>query len=125
MYFANEPIGNRDGIFTNGMSCALCDADGTGQDNLLKYLAGLNPTNPASVFQITSISRQSNAISVAWQAGGGRTDVLQAASAVNGTYSNVGSNVILTSSGDVVTNCLDVGGATNGPNRFYRIRLVP
>lgn len=26
------------------------DADGTGQDNLFKYVAGLNPTNPASVF---------------------------------------------------------------------------
>jgi PKD repeat protein len=26
------------------------DADGTGQNNLFKYIAGLNPTNPASVF---------------------------------------------------------------------------
>jgi PKD repeat protein len=26
------------------------DADGTGQDNQFKYVAGLNPTNPASVF---------------------------------------------------------------------------
>jgi hypothetical protein len=35
---------------TNGSSCASCDADGTGQNNLFKYLAGLDPTNPASVF---------------------------------------------------------------------------
>src|SRR5260221_394044 len=28
---------------------ANADADGTGQNNLVKYLAGLDPTNPASV----------------------------------------------------------------------------
>jgi hypothetical protein len=35
---------------TNGSDCATCDADGTGQNNLFKFVAGLNPTNPASVF---------------------------------------------------------------------------
>jgi PKD repeat protein len=36
------------------------DADGTGQDNLFKYIAGLNPTNPASVFvfNIASVANQ-------------------------------------------------------------------
>ena len=29
------------------------DADGTGQDNQLKYVAGLNPTNSASIFLLT------------------------------------------------------------------------
>lgn len=35
---------------TNSHDCATCDADGTGQDNLFKFVAGLNPTNPASMF---------------------------------------------------------------------------
>jgi hypothetical protein len=35
---------------TNSLSCTTCDADGTGQNNLFKYIAGLDPTNPASVF---------------------------------------------------------------------------
>ena len=39
-----------DGTTTNSQSCALCDADATGQNNLFKYTAGLDPTNPASVF---------------------------------------------------------------------------
>jgi PKD repeat protein len=30
------------------------DADGTGQDNNFKYVAGLNPTNPASVFTFSN-----------------------------------------------------------------------
>ncbi|MGD0813383.1 MAG: PKD domain-containing protein [Verrucomicrobiota bacterium] len=36
------------------------DADGTGQNNNFKYVAGLNPTNPASifVFNIASVSNQ-------------------------------------------------------------------
>ena len=32
---------------TSAATCATCDFDGTGQDNLFKYVAGLNPTNPA------------------------------------------------------------------------------
>ena len=32
------------------------DADGTGQNNLFKYVAGLNPTNPASVFVFNAAS---------------------------------------------------------------------
>jgi len=49
-YFANQPSGNSDGTATNGRSCVTCDADGTGQNNLFKYTAGLDPTNPASIF---------------------------------------------------------------------------
>ena len=41
------------GTTTNSQSCATCDADGTGQNNLFKYVAGLNPTNPASVFVLS------------------------------------------------------------------------
>ena len=40
------------GITTNRQSCAACDADGTGQNNLFKYIAGLDPTNPVSVFVV-------------------------------------------------------------------------
>jgi hypothetical protein len=42
-----------DGSATNNQSCAICDADGTGQDNLFKYVVGLNPTNSASIFSLT------------------------------------------------------------------------
>ncbi len=45
-----------DGTTTNNPgSCAACDADGTGQNNLFKYVAGLNPTNPASIFVLTIV----------------------------------------------------------------------
>ena len=39
---------------TNAANAALsADADGTGQNNLYKFVAGLDPTNPASVFVLT------------------------------------------------------------------------
>jgi hypothetical protein len=46
--------------FGSDQSCATCDADGTGQNNLFKYVAGLDPTNATSVFalRITSVSTQ-------------------------------------------------------------------
>ena len=48
------------GTNTNSVSCAACDADGTGQNNLFKYVAGLDPTNPASQFalQIATVGNQ-------------------------------------------------------------------
>jgi List-Bact-rpt repeat protein len=50
------------GMATNSKSCALCDADGTGQDNLFKFVAGLDPTNRASVFllNIANVTGQPN-----------------------------------------------------------------
>jgi hypothetical protein len=32
--------------------CAACDADGTGQNNFFKYVAGLNPTDPTQIFVV-------------------------------------------------------------------------
>jgi 1,4-alpha-glucan branching enzyme len=32
--------------------CAACDADGTGQNNYFKYVAGLNPTDPTQIFTV-------------------------------------------------------------------------
>jgi hypothetical protein len=46
------------GSTNNPLAAPDADASGTGQNNLFKYTAGLNPTNPASVFvlQIGAIS---------------------------------------------------------------------
>jgi hypothetical protein len=52
-YFPNvDPTG----MTTNSLSCVTCDADGTGQNNFFKYIAGLDPTNPASVFVLNVAS---------------------------------------------------------------------
>jgi hypothetical protein len=64
-YFASaDPTGET----TNGLSCATCDADGTGQNNMFKYVAGLDPTNPASVFvlNVASVTNQPQAMNLSF-----------------------------------------------------------
>ena len=41
------------GSTTNPAAAANADADGTGQNNQFKYIAGLDPTNPSSIFLLT------------------------------------------------------------------------
>jgi hypothetical protein len=112
------------GTTTNNLSCATCDADGSGQNNLVKYAAGLDPTNPASVFRVRAVTRQNNNLLVTWQAVGGLTNVVQATSNLRSNYSNVSSNIIIAGAGETTASYLDIGGATNS-SRFYRIRFVP
>src|ERR1017187_8031595 len=52
-YFGNSSA-------TGATTCATCDFDNTGQNNLFKYVAGLDPTDPTSVFflQIASDTNQ-------------------------------------------------------------------
>ena len=51
-FFSGQQYFGGDGTTTNGFTCATCDVDGTGQNNMFKYVAGLDPTNPASVFAL-------------------------------------------------------------------------
>ena len=44
------------GSTTNQNAAPDADADGTGQNNLFKFVAGLNPTNPSSVFVLAIFS---------------------------------------------------------------------
>ena len=113
------------GSTTNSKSCATCDPDGDGFSNLQEFLTGTSPTNPASAFRVTSILQTGTNIRVTWTGGAGKTNVLQIAPGVAGTYSNISPNIVLAGSGDSSTNYLDVGGATNAPGRYYRVRLVP
>ena len=113
------------GKTTNYLSCATCDADGTGQNNLFKYLAGLNPTNSASMFRILSIAPNGSDLNVTWQTAGGKTNSLQATGSMGIGYTNVSPNLIIQGTGDTTMNWLDPGAYTNQPSRFYRIQLVP
>jgi hypothetical protein len=52
-------------------SLASDDADGTGMSNLQKYLAGLNPTNPNSLFLLSASVPATNTIDLGWLANPG------------------------------------------------------
>ncbi|MGA2605718.1 MAG: immunoglobulin domain-containing protein, partial [Verrucomicrobiia bacterium] len=94
----------------NGTSCtqAAPNADpyGKGISNYNQFLAGLNPTNPASVFSIIAISQAGGTNTVTWKTSGGDpnaasfygptviTNIVQGSvGAANGGYSNNFSDI--------------------------------
>jgi pectate lyase len=108
------------------------DPDGDGLNNLAEFLAGSDPTNSSSGLRILSAVPQSSNVVITWlTSGGGRTNAVQASAGDgSGNYSNgfadISSPIIITTNAvNWTTNYVDVGGATNIPSRFYRIRLVP
>jgi PKD repeat protein len=106
------------------------DADGDGLSNTNEFLAGTNPTNPLSGLRITSAVQQGSDIVITWATAGGRTNVVQVSTpASDGSYTNnfsdTGASFVISGAGDATTNYVDSGASTNGPNRYYRIRLVP
>jgi hypothetical protein len=80
-------------------------------------------------FQITAISREGNDMRITWTDIGGQTNIVQATNGLGGNYAtnftDLSSSIVLQGSGIVTTNYLDVGGATNFPARFYRVRSAP
>jgi hypothetical protein len=108
---------------------ANLDNDGDGFSNLQEYLAGTDPNDAGSTpLRITAVARESNNIRVTWNTFPGTTNALQATTgAANGSYTTNGfANIFsVTNAAGSVTNYLDVGGATNFPARYYRVRLVP
>ena len=113
---------------TNNAAAAVdADPDGDGQSNEAEFLSGTDPTNSASAFRITAVLRESNDLRVIWTMGSGRTNALQVTTGDGGgsyTTNNYSDIFTVTNTLGSLTNYLDVGGATNVPSRFYRIRLV-
>ena len=82
----------------------------------------------SQLVRITSITKQGNNIALSWTSPGGMSNVLQSATTgASGSFINNFSDrsaVMIAPTGSVVTlNYLDIGGATNKPARYYRIRL--
>ena len=118
------------GSTTNANADPNADPDGDGQNNLAEFLTGTNPTNAASAFRIISAMQHSNDVVITWTTAGGFTNSVQtAAGDASGGYTtnftDLSGSLIISGSGDITTNYVDGGGATNVPARYYRIRLVP
>ena len=104
------------------------DPYGKGISNTNQFLLGLNPTNPASVFQILSVAPSGSDMQITWATAGGITNVVQATTGLaDGSYStnfiDVSSLIIIQGSGDTTTNYLNTGAVTNFSTQYYRIRL--
>jgi PKD repeat protein len=118
---------------------AAPDADplGKGMSNTNQFLAGLNPTNPASVFRIVSIQVQGTNAVIAWSTVGGKTNIVQGGigdtdnndPSYTNLYWDMSDPIIVSGSGDAVTNFVDDGtwwgDYSNYPVHYYRVRLAP
>ncbi len=100
---------------------ANADSDGDGFTNLQEFQAGTDPTNSVSALRMRGLTIQGSDVLITWRAGGGRTNVFQSARSVLGVYFNISPNIVIPDVGDVVTNYLDNGAATNTTCRFYRV----
>lgn len=91
------------------------DNDGNTLYDLADYAVG--------PYRLISATREGNNLRVTWLTAGGRTNTVQAAGAVAGTYTNLSAALPIPGVGLVTTNYLDIGGATN-TTRFYRLHAV-
>jgi hypothetical protein len=84
----------------------------------------------AFTFRITDIRTMSNDVLITWNTIPTKTNVVQVTPGwpdgnYTNNFTNLSGNIIVPGFGQVSTNYLDTGGATNRPSRYYRVRLVP
>ena len=104
----------------NPLGMGGADADGTGQNNYCKYVADLNPTNPASVFAIVAISNQSPARLVYFPSSAARVYTLEYAGDLSaGPWTNQAGATPVAGTGGVMP--LNDTNAVAG--RFYRVTV--
>jgi PKD repeat protein len=110
---------------------AAADPDGDGQNNQAEFLVGTDPTSSASGLIITSMTQQGSDVVITWKTAGGHTNVVQATAgdgsggySTNG-FADISGSIVISGSGDAMTNFTDSGGTTNSPSRYYRVLLVP
>ncbi len=107
---------------TNSVSCALCDPDGDGMNNLQEYLAGTDPTSAASVFRITAIQASGSDYLVSFTSVRDNTYEVESCDNLSSNVWTLVTNNLAGNNGIIqVTD----PGAVSVPQRFYRARLTP
>ncbi|MGD0059239.1 MAG: fibronectin type III domain-containing protein [Verrucomicrobiia bacterium] len=107
------------GRTTNNLSCATCDPDGDGQNNMQEYLAGTNPTNAASLLRIVSLAQVAGNVQVSFTSVSGKYYTLERCQSLGGAWTTLVDNIPGTGS---IRQATDVGGASQSV-AFYRIQL--
>ena len=121
-----------------GLTNPTADNDGDGRNNLEEYLANTNPTNAASVFRITSVTRDAlGHVTLVWPSSGGiRYRVQFGNGGPGGSFNGVFTDIVRPLSIEMdpaiynaasTQSFVDIfsltGVPTNG-GRYFRIKIV-
>src|SRR5207248_1109344 len=121
--FSNWQV-NYFGSTTSGNALATADPDRDGAQNLLEYLTGTNPINPLDAWRI-GIQRFNNVTRVLYSRIANRGFEVQWTSILSRNSSwqflNVPENQPFFAATNGTTAVSD--GLTNGPARYYRVRV--
>lgn len=102
------------------------DADDDGQSNAGETLAGTDPLNPSSIFQMTSVVKtDGNSIRVDWTSVGGHSYVVQTnGDMTSGTFHDLSLPIVVPGTNEGTANYVHTNGAADA-TKFYRVRLGP
>ena len=109
-------------VTTNGSSCATCDPDGDGLDNLQEYLAGTDPIDASNYLHVNSSILSGDNMSISFSSVLGMNyEVEYSSDLVTGTWQILTNGI--TGTGGILP-IIDPGAASL-PQRFYRVKLLP
>jgi pectate lyase len=101
------------------------DPDGDGSTNEQECLAGTNPWAAASALRMTAAEANGPDLQLRWSAAGPRTNILQSSDNLTpASFFDIGDPIPILVTGDAAMSMTVLGGASNNPARFYRVRLA-
>jgi hypothetical protein len=98
--------------------------DFVGLDNDGDNLYDLADFDCGPPYRIVDVEVVGNDVQISWETVGGRQEILQAATALTNTFSDVGSVITNTGTAFTTNSTVEAGGGAN-TYRFYRIRYAP
>jgi alpha-D-xyloside xylohydrolase len=107
---------------TNATSCATCDPDGDGFDNLQEYLAGTSPLDPSNFLRVNTIAPIGNAAELGFSSVLGMNYSIEYTPDLVNVPWQVLTNGIAGTGGMI--QVVDPG-TVGQTQRFYRVRLLP
>jgi hypothetical protein len=114
----------------NNPADAAQDTDGDDASNLAEFLAGTEPNSAFSVFRVVSLQRETNHVRITWTTVGGKsyrlqTNAVSAGGSMTTNFADLSPVIAVGGTRESTTNFLHLGGFTNVPGRYYRVRLSP
>jgi hypothetical protein len=114
----------------NNPADAALDLDGDGASNVVEFRAGTLPNNANSVFRIVSLRPETGDLRITWTTVGGKsyrvqTNAPAAGGGITTNFADLSPLISVNGVGESTTNYLHIGGFSNAPARYYRVRLGP